>query len=143
MPAPQPHRSPTADEDLSWDWSNNGARYTDELIDHGGWDAMATAHAWHEPGEDGPPERKNAYKLPHHRLIEGRVRVVVEGVRSAMNIIAATRFQPEDYQLDIPADDIPDVYRHLAVHLEEFDEEPPAILRGWTPDDGWPPAGDG
>lgn len=40
---------------------------------------------------------------------------------------------------DIPAEDIPDVYGHLTVHFEEFDEQPPGILRGWTPRDGWPP----
>lgn len=139
MPAPPPHRSPTAAEDVLWDWSSNGTRYTNELIDHRGWEAMARAHAWHEPTENGPPRRKSAYKLPHHRLIDGRVRVVLEGVRSALNIIAATRFQPGDYDLHLPAEDIPDVYEHLAVHLEEFGEERPAILRGWSPQDGWPP----
>lgn len=140
MPVPEPHRSPTADPDLEWDWSSNQASYTDELIEHGGWNAMVLAHAWHEDA-DGPPSRKNAYKLPHHRVIDGRVRVVLEGVRSAMNILAAARFQPEDYQVDLPAEEVPEVYRHLAVHLEEFAEEPPAILDGWTPRQGWPPAG--
>ena len=139
MPVPEPHRSPTADPDTAWDWSSQKPRYTDELIDHGGWDAMLLAHAWHEAA-DGPPQRKNAYKLPHHRLIDGRVRVVLEGVRSAMNILAAARFQPKDYEVDLPAEEVPDVYEHLAVHLEEFDEEPPDILSGWSPDAGWPPA---
>lgn len=65
---------------------------------------------------------------------------MLDGVQSAMNILAAARFQPADYQLDIPAKDIRDVYEHLAVHLEEFGEDPPDILRGWTPRDGWPPS---
>lgn len=72
-------------------------------------------------------------------VVDGRVRVVLGGVRAAMNILAATRFQPDDYRLDIPASDVSAVYEHLAVHREEFDQEPPAILDGWTPAQGWPP----
>lgn len=140
MPVPAPHRSPKADRELAWDWSDDAPRYTDELITHGGWEAMVKAHAWHAAGAEDPPERKKDYKLPHHRLIDGRVRVVLEGVRSAMNVLAAVRFQPEDYRLDVPAEDVSDIYGHLAVHLEEFGERPPDILRGWTPDRGWPPA---
>lgn len=138
MPVPKPHRSPKADAGLAWDWSDNAPRYTDELIDHGGWDAMVTAHAWYAPSGD-PPTRKSDFKLPHHRVLDGRVRVVLEGVRSAMNILAASRFQPQDYQLHIPANEVREVYEHLAVHLEEFDEQPPAILDGWSQGDGWPP----
>lgn len=139
MAVPAPHRSPTADHGIVWDWSDHAPRYTDELIAHGGWDAMARAHAWYDGSEDDPPTRKVAYKLPHHRLIDGRLRVVLEGVRSAMNILAAARFQPGDYRVDLPADEVRAVYEHLATHLREFDEEPPAILRGWSPSDGWPP----
>ncbi len=138
MPVPRPHRSPKADRDLVWDWSAHRVAYTDELLAHGGWDAMARAHAWHETDEHDPPRRKNAYKLPHHRLVDGRVRVVFEGVRSAMNILAATRFS-DDYLVALPADEVPAVYEHLAVHLQEFDEKPPDILKGWSPSDGWPP----
>lgn len=139
MPVPDAHRSPTADPELAWDWSSNAPAYTDELIRHGGWEAMVTAHGWHADADGGAPGRKKDYKLPHHQLVDGRIRVVLEGVRSAMNILAAVRFQPDDYRLDIPAEDVPDVYEHLAVHLQEFDEDPPDILDGWTPSDGWPP----
>ena len=139
MPVPNTHRSPRADPDLPWDWSDRRKEYTDQIIQTGGWDSMVRAHAWHEDG-DGAPERKNAYKLPHHRVIDGRLRVVLEGVRSAMNILAATRFS-DDYRVDLPADEVPDVYEHLAAHLRQFGEEPPAILRGWSPSDGWPPPG--
>lgn len=140
MPVPDPHRSPTADRDLAWDWGSNRAQYTNELIEHGGWEAMVTAHAWHAAGENGAPQRKKDDKLPHHRLLDGRIRVVLEGVRAGMNILAAARFQPEEYQLDIPAEEIPEVYEHLAVHLEEFGERRPDILKGWSPSDGWPPS---
>lgn len=137
MPVPEPHRSPKADRELGWDWGANRARYTDEIIASGGWASMARAHAWYE--DDGSPSRrKNAYKLPHHRVLDGGLRVVLEGVRSAMNILAATRFS-DDYRVDLPAQEVPDVYEHLAAHLRQFGEGPPAILRGWSPSDGWPP----
>lgn len=135
---PPPHHSPTADADLPWDWSANSAGYTDDLLEHRGWEAMVLAHAWND-GSGDPATRKSAYKLPHHRLLDGRLRVVLNGVRAAMNILAATRFQPRDYQVHLPASEVEDVYRHLAVHLEEFDEEPPAILEGWSSAEGWPP----
>lgn len=137
MTVPEPHRSPKADPELEWDWSDHKPRYTDEILASGGWPSMARAHAWYE-GSDGPPERKNGYKLPHHRVVDGRLRVVLEGVRSAMNILAAARFS-EDYRVDLPAGEVRDVYDHLAAHLRQFGEEPPAILRGWKADDGWPP----
>lgn len=138
MPVPESHRSPRASPELGWDWSENRARYTDQILASGGWDSMVRAHAWYE--SDGtPPHRKNAYKLPHHRIVDGRLRVVLEGVRSAMNILAATRFS-DDYRVDLPADEVREVYEHLAVHLRQFGEEPPAILRGWDPRDGWPPS---
>lgn len=137
MPVPDAHRSPRAQRDRQWDWADNRKKYTDEIIESGGWDAMARAHAWYEDDGD-PPERKNAYKLPHHRVVDGRLRVVLEGVRSAMNILAATRFS-DDYRVDLPADDVREVYDHLAAHMRQFGEEPPAILRGWSASDGWPP----
>lgn len=126
---------------MEWDWSTSGTEYTNDLLDHGGWEAMATAHAWYDTsgGHEDPPEKKKAYKLPHHRLIDGQICAVLTGVRSAMNILAATRFQPEDYRVDLPADEVQDVYAHLAAHLRQFGEDPPAILRGWSPGDGWPP----
>lgn len=141
MAVPDPHRSPKADRDLEWDWSGNAAAYSSELLERGGWRTLARAHAWHETTGDstGPPQRKSAYKLPHHRVIGGRTRVVLKGVRSAMNILAATRFDPENYRIDLPAGEVADVYEHLAVHLEQFREEPPEIMKGWSASDGWPP----
>ncbi|MDP9022433.1 MAG: hypothetical protein M3N57_07015 [Actinomycetota bacterium] len=140
MTAPPPHETPRADRDLEWDWSSNATDYTNELLDEGGWGSMAAAHAWSDTSDnEDPPQTKQAYKLPHHRVIDGQIRVVLEGVRSAMNILAATRFQPQDYRVDLPADEVAGVYEHLAAHLRQFDEDPPDILKGWSSDDGWPP----
>lgn len=122
MTAPKPHASPTADRDRDWTW--DGTDKLDDIIEHGGWDAVARAHAWYDDAADDndPPHRKTAYKLPHHELVDGELRVVWEGVNSAMSVLAGGRGG-----VDLPQDDIDDVHEHLARHYEEFDEEPPAL----------------
>lgn len=122
MTAPQPHRSPTAPRDRDWNW--DGTDKLDDILDHGGWDAVANAHAWYDQDADDhdPPRQKTAYKLPHHELVDARLQVVWSGVNSAMNVLAGGRGG-----VDLPDEDIHDVYRHLARHYEEFDEQPPPL----------------
>lgn len=115
-----PHRSPTAPKERDWDWS--GTDKLDEIRDHGGWEAVARAHAWHDPkaGENDPPQEKGAYKLPHHELVGGELRVVWRGVVAAMTVVNGARGG-----VDIPDSDRRKVYDHLAAHYGEFDEQPP------------------
>jgi len=106
--------------ELAW---HGGADKGDAIIERGGWDAFAKAHAWYDPAEDAehdPPQEKQAYKLPHHEVVDGRVRVVWAGVRSAMQVLAGARGG-----VDLPEGDREGVYRHLREHYEEFDREPP------------------
>jgi hypothetical protein len=118
------HTTPKAPEDREWDWHGTAeAEKGDALIDRGGWAAFAEAHAWYDPNEDPehePPHEKQAYKLPHHELVDDRVRVVWSGVRSAMQVLAGARGGVE-----MPETDRRDVYEHLARHYSEFDKEPP------------------
>lgn len=89
---PAPHESPKAPRDLSWDWSDS--RSFGEILEQAGWDGAVTAHAWLDPDEDpehDPPQEKGAYKLPHHELIDGRLRVVWRGVVAAMAVINGAR----------------------------------------------------
>jgi hypothetical protein len=74
-----------------------------------------------EEGND-PPHEKQAYKLPHHEIVDGRLRVVWHGVAAAMQVMAGGRGG-----VDIPDGDRRGVYRHLAHHYEEFEKEPPAF----------------
>ncbi|MBW3612722.1 MAG: hypothetical protein KY392_02545 [Chloroflexi bacterium] len=115
-----PHRSPTAPKDRDWDWS--GTDKLDQIREHGGWDAVANAHAWYDPSADehDPPREKGAYKLPHHELVNGQLRVVWRGVVAAMTVINGARGG-----VDMPDADRRKVYDHLARHYEEFDEQPP------------------
>ncbi|MBI4259241.1 MAG: phage prohead protein, partial [Actinobacteria bacterium] len=66
------------------------------------------------------PREKQAYKLPHHELIDGELRVVWRGVASAMQVLLGARGG-----VDVPESDRKEVYRHLAEHYAEFGEEPP------------------
>lgn len=122
MTVPQPHASPTAPKDRDWDWDESDK--LDAILDHGGWDAAARAHAWYDGSadENDPPEQKNAYKLPHHELVDGDLEVVWSGVNSAMNALLGGRGG-----VDLPDDDRRAVYDHLARHYAEFDEEPPEL----------------
>jgi hypothetical protein len=115
------HQSPTAPKEREWDW--DGTDKMDQIIRERGWGGVALAHAWHDPNEDpqhDPPELKGAYKLPHHELIDGELRVVWRGVVAAMTVVNGAR-----EGVDIPESDQRKVYDHLAAHYREFDEEPP------------------
>lgn len=124
--AVEPHSTPKAPEDREWNWHGTAeADKADDIIGRGGWEAFAEAHAWYDPHEDpdhDPPHEKQAYKMPHHEVVDGRIRVVWAGVRSAMQILAGARGG-----VDLPEGDRRDVYRHLVRHYEEFDKEPPSL----------------
>jgi hypothetical protein len=119
--APPPHRSPRAPKDRDWDWhGTHEAKKTDALLDHDGWRAMAAAHAWYQPDEHDPPHTKAAYKLPHHEVVGDELKVVWRGVGAAMQVLGGARGG-----VDIPEADRDAVHRHLAVHYEQFGEDPP------------------
>lgn len=120
MTAVDTHRSPTAPRDRDWKW--DGTDKLDRILERGGWDAVARAHAWFDAEDGNPPDKKTAYKLPHHELIDGKLEVVWEGVSAAMNVMAGGRGG-----VDLPEEDIQAVYQHLAAHYREFDEEPPPL----------------
>jgi hypothetical protein len=82
------------------------------------------AHAWYDPNQDrehDPPQEKQAYKLPHHELLDGRLKVVWHGVRAAMQVMSGARGGVE-----LAESDRKGVYQHLAEHYEQFDKEPPS-----------------
>jgi hypothetical protein len=118
------HTSPKADEDRAWNWHGEAEKdKSDAILDAGGWERLEDAHAWFDPAADtehDPPHEKGAYKLPHHEIVDGRLRVVWNGVRSAMQVLMGARGG-----VDIPDADRRGVYDHLAGHYEEFGKEPP------------------
>ena len=119
-----PHTAPKAPEEREWNWHGTAeADKAEAIIDRGGWAAFVAAHAWYDPDEDeqhDPPQERQAYKLPHHEIVDGRVRVVWAGVRSAMQVLAGARGG-----VDLPEPDRKGVYRHLARHYDEFGKAAP------------------
>jgi hypothetical protein len=123
---PAPHSSPRASRDRAWQWSGTDA--LDRVREHGGWRAVARAHAWHDPAADrehDPPHEKGAYKLPHHDVVDGLLRVVWRGVVSAMTVVNGARGG-----VGVPVRDARRVYVHLARHYRQFGEEPPEFHGG-------------
>ena len=104
-----------------WDWARDG----NAILEKFGWEGLAKACAYvdkenYEVQEDGLPHNKQAYKLPHHKLINGKLTLVWGGVRAAMAALLGARGG-----VDIPVKDREKVYKHLVAHYKAFDKEPP------------------
>jgi len=80
---------------------------------------IAGHFAW---APENPPERFTDLKLPHHK--PGNHAVVWNGVRAAMAALKGARGG-----VQIPNEDVPKVYNHLAAHYKEFDKEPPELKK--------------
>jgi len=111
----------TAPEDTPWE-APTLSDFTDES-----WDDLSEAERRRIAGHFAwaasmPPERFGDLKLPHHRPRDGAV--VWRGVAAAMAALLGARGG-----VDIPDEDVPRVYRHLASHYRQFDREPPPLER--------------
>lgn len=112
----------TAKAPLETPWSFN-ARDGDAILERGGFRAYKQAHAWFEG--TGTPEKKGDYKLPHHKVVGGSVKVVWRGV-----VAAAVVLQGGRRPVRLPAGDVAAVKRHIAGHYKQFDKEPPFDAEG-------------
>lgn len=111
---------PLAEDDQSWSWKTSDQ---DAVLGESNWKRYVTVHTWFDPEadeENSPPEVKGAYKLPHHKVLEGGIKTVFRGVAAAMGALLGARGG-----VDIPDADRQKVYNHLARHYGEFDKEPP------------------
>jgi hypothetical protein len=70
---------------------------------------------------DGFGSQLSQYKLPHHDVIDGELRVVYHGVTAAMAALHGAR----SGGMDLSARDRKAVYQHLARHYRQFNESPP------------------
>ena len=115
------HETPRASEDYAWDadaaekrirrWAGGPEK---ENID---WSKYRQAFAWYNESD---PENFGSYKLPHHDIIDGKLKVVWRGVAAAMAALMGARGG-----VDIPTQDRRAVYNHLARHYRQFEREPP------------------
>lgn len=121
------NETPKAPEGQGWDaeaaeqrirkWASSDGSGAKEKID---WVKYREGFAWFN-AED--PEDFGSYKLPHHDVIEGELRVVWRGVAAAMGVLMGARGG-----VDIPQADRGAVYRHLAAHYRQFEREPPELV---------------
>ncbi len=124
---PPVQNSPSSDvEEWNWDW----ARDADTIIENLGWEGLARACAYVEKENGKLPERKSAYSLPHHKFIDGKLKLVKGGVRAAMQRLKSAK---------IPDSEKKAVYNHLAAHYRYFGMTPPEfedIVSKTTLEDG-------
>lgn len=101
-----PHKSSAiAADDAEWDGPGEVAKCPAER------EPLRRMHAWVD--DDGDPDAKSSYKLPHHRA-DGTL--VPRGVSAAAQRLG---------QADIPEDDKAGVRSHLGGHYGEMDKTPP------------------
>lgn len=119
-----PHQSPMADKDTNWDADGAIARIRRAMSSDGSGEKSkidftryAKAFAWVDYNDK---TNFQAYKLPHHDIVDGELRVVWRGV-----VAAAAVVQGAMGGTDIPKRDMASVKRHLKVHYEQFNETPP------------------
>ena len=110
--------SPKADPDREWDadaakkrvkkWATNA----DGSMD---WKKWRKAFTWWE-GDDA--EVQSAYKLPHHDIIDGELKVVLRGVQSARGVLDGAMGG-----VDMPETERAKAKGHLDYHLRQFGKE--------------------
>ncbi len=121
------HETSKADEDKEWDgdgavqrilkWAGGPDK---ENVD---WEKFRQGFGWYD---EEASDNITSYKLPHHDILDGELKVVWNGVRAAMAALMGARGG-----VDIPDEDWDGVYNHLARHYEQFEKEPPEkAIRG-------------
>ena len=106
-----------AKEEEEWVWN---AEEGNKILDKGGWGLYKEAHAWFDDTLGSVPEKKLAYKLPHHKIVDGKFSLVLRGVFAAMASLLGARGG-----VKIPDEERKSVYNHLAHHYAEFNRVPP------------------
>lgn len=111
-----------ADEGDEWDAGKAVESLKDWASDDEGnidFDKYKQGFAWFKSEE---PDLQGSYKLPHHEVVDGTLKVVWRGVAAAMAAILGARGG-----VDIPDAEIEGVYNHLAKHYKQFDKEAPEL----------------
>jgi hypothetical protein len=104
------HETRKADEDTEWDAGV-------EVRQAEGRSELRRMHTYVE--DDGDPEAKSSYKLPHHKA-DGTV--VWTGVAAAMAALMGARGG-----IDVPDESRRGIYDHLRRHYAQFDKQPPEL----------------
>jgi hypothetical protein len=105
------------DENSSWSFSTEDSN----ALEKKGWKEYEKAFAWVDEGSsENPPEKKESYHLPHHKLKNGKLTLYWSGVRAAMAAINGARNKP-----NMTVEERRKAYNHLVAHYKAFGKEPP------------------
>ena len=110
--------SPKAPEEMKWDGDKARVRVRNWASDSDGnvdWDKYAKAFGWYDGSN---MDVLSSYKLPHHDIVDGEMKVVYHGVVAAKGAMAGARGG-----VDLPDDERTKVQAHLNYHLKQFDKE--------------------
>lgn len=109
---------PKQTSDAAWDGPKNEAN----LSNDDGAEVYKKAFAWVDP--DGDPDKKSSYKFIHHEVsADGTVGAAnTQACVTAIGILNGGRGGTS-----VPDDDRQGVYNHLAQHVKDAGEEPPAL----------------
>ncbi|MBM3314379.1 hypothetical protein FJY71_00860 [candidate division WOR-3 bacterium] len=116
--------TPTLDQDAGWDaaaarkrlaaWASSDGSGDADKMD---WGKYARGFLWVD-GEAA--ETFGGYKLPHHDVADGKLKVNFRGCAAALVVLRGGRGGA-----GIPEADVPRCERHLAAHYKQFDAEFP------------------
>jgi hypothetical protein len=118
-----------ADDDVSWNW--DWAKDADAIIKKYGWKGLAEACAYVDreydakEKEDGLPKAKAAYSLPMAKIIDGKLKLVWNGVRAAMAALMGARGG-----VKLKADAKKKAYNKIVEAYKRFKKEPPEFKGG-------------
>jgi len=120
------HETPMADEGMEWDASGAEKRMMDSCMskndageDVVDWEKYSKCFAWYD---EANKETVGAYKLPHHDIVDGEMKVLWKGVYSAMAALLGARGGVE-----IQEEDKQGVYDHIKKHYEQFGKDVPEL----------------
>ena len=110
---------PLAAEDVPWGWDTTAQ---DEVLGEGldNWNRYAMAHVYRDA--EANPETKGAYKLPIAKMVNGELRVVLNGVRAAMAALNGARGG-----VDVPEEEREQIHNVLSQYYSKFGEEAPEL----------------
>lgn len=120
------HTAPKEDKETPWDksasilalkvWaSSDGSGDKDTIT----WSKYEKGFGWYD---ESKVEFFDSYKLPHHDVVDGKLKTNYKGIVSAMGALNGARGG-----VSIPDTDREGVYDHIAKHYEQFGEEAPEL----------------
>ncbi len=109
---------PFADPETPWSFTAEDA---DEIIEKYGWEGMKKAHLVVDESDGPVPERKNAYKFPIAKIVDGRLKIVPRAIFAASAYLSGAR----GVQVSLPEEVKEKLRKLLARYYHAMDRKAP------------------